>query len=385
MGAAYYSTPVNPRGPQPSDALGPELEARLLRRLGVEWRAMNYRYLRGALRPPVIALVDDSDRLARWSAPLRTLELWRAGVIEQPWAEVLEAIKRAAVWQYVDERLSVDPRNRYPSYRRLCRHLGIASIAGRGPAVATQNAHTPEPRERERRVVRRIHKLLALASSPNRHEAEAAATTARRLMFKFNIDHDAAPSELADDGRVYAYRHLGGPRGPLREHDRRLAKLLTDYFFVHSAWLPVYVPRAGKRGVLLEICGLETNLLMAEHVHDFLRQTAGRLWVEYRGQAETLRPGDREAFMAGVMAGFETKLARQDARLREQGLVWVPAPGLGQYFRRRHPGLAYTHVGGGAHGAAYEQGSQAGQAIVLSQPVAASGGASGTPRALGPG
>ena len=371
-----------------SEALGAELEARLLRRLGVEWRAMNYRYFRAALRAPILALADHFDSpIARWVAPSRTLELAREAVLRQPWPEVLEGLKRAAVWQYVDERLSVDPRNRYPSYRRICRHLGIVSIEGE-PAPADALAHEDPRRARSRRVVRRIHKLLALARSPNQHEAEAAATTARRLMFKFNIEHDEAGLDEhrgdASEDEGYAYRHLGSPRGPLREHDRRLAKILTDFFFVHSAWLPVYLPRSGKRGVVLEICGLEANLLMAEHVHDFLRQTAARLWQDDRARAEQVRPGDREAFLAGVMSGFESKLARQDQSLREQGLVWVPAPGLGQYFRRRHPGIAYTHVGAGAHGVAYERGSRAGRQIVLSQPVTTHSTTSGRPRALGP-
>lgn len=372
-----------------STRLGVELEARLLERLVVEWRSINYRYFKSALRAPTIVfeggleggLEDGLEPLAVWSVELRELLVAREQVLARPWVEVLEALARAAVWQFIDERLSVDPRNRHPTFRRICRYLAI-----REPGAPADGASEPTPSP-EQRVVARIHKLLALARSPNRHEAETAAMTARRLMFKFNLDSAGAERlggglGAEQDAERYGYRHLGQASTQRAEHDRRLAKILSAYFFVESVWLPVYLPREGRTGTVLEICGLEPNLLMAEHVHGFVGGTARRLcadWSRARDDAPTTHA--RLAFLAGVMAGFEAKLARQDEQLREQGLVWVPAPGLGEYFRRRHPKLQYTRGGSGHACEAYEQGSRAGRGIVLAPPVAA-GTRRGPPRAL---
>ena len=359
--------------------LSVELEAKLLARLRVEWRGINYVYFRGSLRVPVIQVVEASAELGCWYPEVRSLEIARALVLDYDWGEVLETLKRELVQQYVDEQLHLDERRHGPTFRRICRRFGIRLRLTGAPRAARVGEG-----DATSRVVNRIHKLLALAGSPNRHEAETAAITARRLMLKFNISGVESARSQAGEGeqrRGYGFRHLGRPRGRLEEHDRRLAKILNDYFFVESAWVPVYEPRKGRRGSVLEICGLEANLLMAEHVHDFTSRTAARLWSEYARETPELSARDRLAFLAGVMKGFETKLEAQDERLSEQGLVWVPAPELGVYFRRRNPRLAYVQGDGAARNEAYEQGSRAGRAIVLSQPVAGTR-SGGPPKAL---
>ncbi|KIG17056.1 hypothetical protein DB30_03653 [Enhygromyxa salina] len=373
---------MSERATREAAQLSVELEAKLLARLVQEWRGINYAYFKSALRIPVIRL-SDGPELAHWSLGLRSLEISRVLVLEYDWGEVLETLKREVVVQFIDERLSVDERRHGPTYRRICARLGI----GTRPTGKPRPDQGIDPRDPSSRAVSRIHKLLALAQSPNRHEAEAAAATARRLMFKFNMpapsERPGSQPEQADRPR-YGFRRLGRPVGPLWEHDRRLAKILNEYFFVESAWLPVYLPREGKRGSVLEVCGLEANLLIAEHVHAFARQTAQRLWAEYARSTAGAGPGDRLAFLAGVMKGFETKLAAQNQQLQVEGLVWVPAPDLGVYFRRRNPTLQYVQPGDARHNHAFEQGSKAGLAIVLSQPVGSgSGSGSGArPKAL---
>lgn len=231
-------------------------------------------------------------------------------------------------------------------------------------------------------MVARIHKLLALAQSPNRHEAETAAASARRLMLKFNIEVERGDPRPGTR-RAYGYRHLGKPSGRILEHDRRLAAILTRYFFVEGLWIPVYRPRSGKRGSVFEICGLEHNLAMAEHVHAFLSATALRLWDEYKRAGNPSSNSHRQAFLAGVMGGFESKLAAQGERFREQGLVWVPGAELGEYFRKRYPKVQTVRRGGARRNAAFAEGNRAGREIVLSQPVE-SKPSKGRRRALGP-
>jgi hypothetical protein len=347
-----------------------------------EWRGINLGYFKSALRLPIIRLVDTRE-LVRWSVELRSLEISRGMVLEYEWGELLEALKREVVHQFIDERLNIDEeRRRGPTFRRTCARLGISSRATGKPGPRRAG----DPLDATDRIVSRIHKLLALARSPNQHEAETAALTARRLMLKFNMldvhgMHGVHGMPDNPERSCYGYRRLGRPTGPLWEHDRRLAKILNTYFFVESAWLPIYLPRTGQRGSVLEICGLEPNLLMAEHVHTFTSRTALRLWSEYMGATHDSR--DRLAFLAGVMKGFETKLAAQSQQLEQQGLVWVPAPQLGVYFRRRNPTLQYVQSGDAAGSEAYEQGNRAGRAIVLSGPIASgSSGIAGRPKSL---
>jgi hypothetical protein len=187
-------------------------------------------------------------------------------------------------------------------------------------------------------------------------------------MLKFNIDVDQS-NAIEGAPRNYGYRHLGRPSGRILDHDRRLALILTKYFFVEGIWIPVYRPLEGKRGSVFEICGLEPNLMMAEHVHAFLTTTAERLWLEYRKGSKRRSNRDRQAFLSGVMRGFDEKLSAQSVQFQEQGLVWVPGKGLGLYFRRRYPKVQMVRRGGGRRNEAFADGNRAGREIVLSQPV----------------
>lgn len=359
--------------------LGVELEARLLQRLSVEWRGINYTLFKSALRAPVIGLCDADEPLARWIPELRSVELSRGLVLEFAWAEVLESLKRLAVQQFIHECLSVDEHPRGLTYRRICRKLGV------DPLPTSVSRPVQHELQASTRVISRVHKLLALARSPNRHEAETAAMTAQRLLLKFNIQHDALDDP--SPGARYAARHLGPPLARRCEHDQRLAKILNDYFFVESAWLPVYLPAQGLRATVLEICGLDVNLQMAEHVHAFLRHTATSLWSTYQSTNASSSADARLAFLAGVMQGFESRLAEQQRALAEQGLVWVPGPGLVDFFARRNPSLRRVHGEAGHCGDAYDHGHHAGRSITLSTPIGSSSSSSsgGVIHALGSG
>src|SRR4029077_4252276 len=119
-------------------------------------------------------------------------------------------------------------------------------------------------------VIERVARLLALAESPNQHEAEAAMAAAQRLMLKYNVELQ----QHACGARRYGFKHLGEPSGRVGESERILASILAKHFFVEVIWVPVYRPTEGKRGSVLEICGAPENLEMAEYAHAFLRHTA---------------------------------------------------------------------------------------------------------------
>jgi hypothetical protein len=359
---------------QQAARLSADLEFMLVHRLRAEWDYINYAYFKEVLRPPILSLADTRTRLGQWNKALRSLEISRSLVLEWPWVEVQEVLKHEVAHQYVDEVLGADEPPHGPTFQAVCRRLGIDARAVAGPSPERE----PGP---EDKVVARIRKLLALAQSPNQNEAELAATAARRLMLKFNIEVDQAGPAEAERKR-YGYRTVGAPSGRTFEHQRRLARILTEYFFVEGVWVTVYRPREGKTGSVFEICGLEPNLQMAEHVHAFLLATAERLWVEYKRAAKIKSNRDRQAFLAGIMRGFSDKLAAQATEFQEQGLVWVPNAELGGYFRRRHPRIQTIRRGGARRNAAFAEGQRAGRDIVLSKPVESSSASGGRPKAL---
>jgi predicted SprT family Zn-dependent metalloprotease len=338
------------------------MERMIVRELLAEWRGLNVARFRAALRPPVIELSEAGGFLGRWILRTRRLELSREFVLSSTWGTVIEVLKHEMAHQYAHEVLkATDETAHGPAFRQVCERMGIdAAAAGIPASPATE------------KVVERISRLLALAGSPNQHEAEAAALAAQRLMLKHNIDEAHAKSE-----RSYAFRQMGSPNGRVGEAERILAMILAKHFFVEVIWVPAYRVSDGKRGSVLEICGTPANLAMAEYVHAYLTHTSEQLWRDHKKLHEIQGDRDRRTFLAGVMAGFADKLARDHKTHREAGLVWVGDKAMGEYFRRRHPHVRNVRHGGRARTEAYGHGREAGKSIVLRRGVDAAPAARG--------
>jgi Protein of unknown function (DUF2786)/SprT-like family len=353
---------AGPRAGRPLDAtLTATLEAALARELRATWRQLNDAYFRSALAAPTLELVDLRATLGRWVPDTRSIEISLPLVVERPWGVVVEVLKHEMAHQYVHEVLGERSESPHgPAFRDACARLGVDPRASGMPS--SDGAIGPTDAAEDRTVVR-ISRLLALAESPNRHEAEAAMAAAQRLMLKHNLD-----VVRTNAARAYGFVHLGRPTGRVGEHERLVAMILGKHFFVEAIWVPVYRPREGKRGSLLEICGTSANLAIAEYAHGFLHGTAERLWIDHR-RAQGLTERERRTFLAGVMAGFADKLARQEAASRADGLVWIKDGDLGGYLRRRHPHVRHVRHAGQRRNDTWAHGRDAGRKIILHKPV----------------
>ena len=342
-------------------ALTAELEAMLLRRLHFEWEQINWALFGDAMRAPLLLLSDRAGQLGAWNPVERSIALQRAMVLTRPWPETLETLKHEAAHQFVHEVLKVDEAPHGPVFRRVCRERGIDHRA--------TGAGTPDPDADpvQARVVARVQKLLALAESGNRHEAELAASTAQRIMLKHNLEVVRASPDAADD---CDHLWLGQPTGRVQLHERTLGALLVEHFFVEAIWIPVYRPHDGKRGTVLEICGRPENLAMAEYVHAFVLRTIERLWKEHKRAMGIRSNRPRRSFLAGAVAGFSDKLAAGKRKTDREGLIWVGDASVGEYFGRRHPRTRSTGRSTTGDRRAYAEGHSAGRQIVLSRPVA---------------
>lgn len=338
----------------PEPFLSLELEKALLQELREQWKLLASAYFKGALKLPQIELVPSRARLGRWVPATRTIELSRPLVLEKPWGVVVEVLKHEMAHQYVCEILDEQTETPHgPRFRAVCERLGIDGTATGLPAEGA-------PASEQRKVGDRIARLLALAESPNVHEAEAAMAAAQRLLLKHNIElRDARTAQ------GYVWKHLGEPTGRTTEAERVLSLLLDKHFFVEAIWIPVYRPREGKRGSILEICGTDENVEIAEYVHGYLLTTAARLWREHKQNHGIRGDRDRRTFLAGVMTGMSDKLAAEAKKSQEAGLVWVADGDLSRYFRRRHPHVRHIRYAGQRRSEAYNHGREAGREIVI--------------------
>ena len=347
-----------------------ELETQLVRALAAAHRNLNWHLFGDTLKAPVVSLFDAQQTLGLWVPETREIRIQRKFAFEEPWTLVEEVLKHEMAHQFVHEILGkTDETSHGPAFRAVCAERAIDPKAFGRPG-------SDEPSES--RVFQRVSKLLALASSANQHEAELAMSKAQDLMRAHNI-----ASMQANTPRGYGFRQLHAPTARIFEHERWLAAIISDHFFVQVLWVQSYDAKRGTQGRVLEISGTPENLAIAEYVHGFLLQTADRLWLQHKAEQGITKNKDRQRFRIGVMRGFKEKLEAQQVKSEQTGLVWVEDADLQAYFRRRHPHTRSVHRASAAESAAVQAGRAAGRNIVLNKPVSTGGQSRG--RLLGSG
>jgi len=352
-----------------TEELSVELERAALRQVRVNYTEYNHSLFKNSLRTPSFCWLDSTTELGVWRSTHREIGLARVLLTVHGWGVLVEVLKHEMAHQYVDEVLGAGAEGPHgPLFRRVCDERGIDARSLGLPRA--ERGDTPEGR-----ILERVAKLLALAESPNAHEAQAAMSAAQRLILKYNIE-----ALLASDAHHYHFRHLGKPSGRVEESQRILSTILAEHFFVEAIWVPVYRPVEKKRGSVLEICGTLHNLELAEYVHAFLTRTAEQLWREHKKLHGIRRNAHRRAFVSGVMMGFSKKLESERGKNQEVGLVWQGDAELHGFFRRRHPHIRWARPAARHDRDSYHAGREAGGKIVLRRGV--SQGASGGPKLL---
>lgn len=345
-----------------------QLELLCMRALASEYDQINYDLFRDVLLRPALRLSDAKTQLGLWESSPATITLSRSLILQRPWGTVAEVLKHEMAHQFVSQVLGVVEPAHGPCFRRVCEERGIdAQAAGEVP-----DGRSPAAKG----VLSKVARLLALAESGNSHEAEAAMSAAQRLMLKYNLEQADAAAE-----KGFRFRHLGKPTGRVEESARVLAAIIREFFFVETLWVRVFRPLEGKWGSVLEVCGAEENLELAQYVHGFLTQTAARLWKEHQHKNGIRKNRDRRRYVAGVMAGFYTKLQRERGKNQAEGLVWLGDAKLEGFFKRRYPKTRSVSYGTSGGSSAYTEGRKAGERIVLHRGMTS--GPSGSTRLLG--
>jgi hypothetical protein len=335
-----------------------DVEAAALRALAGDFEQINWSLFREALRPAPLSLSDAETTLGCFRSDPRGIALSRALVLQRPWGEVQEVLKHEMAHQFVDEVLGVRDQTAHgPAFRRVCEERGIDPAASGAPSLARSAG------QGNRGVIQRVQKLLALAGSPNPHEAETAMRTAHRLMLEHNVQH------VGGEQSEYGYRHLGRATGRTTEAERALAGLLGEFFFVQPIWVSVFRVKDQKRVNILEITGRHENLAMAEYVHAFLLHSADALWKQHKRDHGITRDRDRQSYRAGVIRGFSDKLRAERTQQAGVGLVWVGDPQADRHFRRRHPRVHTVSRYSTERSEAAGHGRSAGRKLVLNRPL----------------
>ena len=329
-----------------------------------KWRALNQRFFDGQLSPPLLQILPMGRRLGAWDGRVGALSLDRELVLRQPWGVVVGVLLHEMAHHYCDRVLGLPAEQHGPTFRQVCVDRGIDPAAAGLPDAV--------PGEEEPAVLRRIQKLLALAESPELHEAEAAMAMAQRLMREYNVQ-----VVQEDQARRFATRQVGPVLARMPLFMKLLGGLLAEHFFVYVILVDGLDVQTGREGRCLEVTGTPENLDMAGYVYDFMTHTGERLWRELQRSRGLRGALERQRFLAGLATGFSEKLRAERVRVEETGLVWVADPRLSDWVDRRYPQRRSSRSAGAARTEAYAAGKAAGQDLVLHRPIEGASAARG--------
>jgi len=342
------------------------------RQLVLEHRRLCWLY-KVELATPVFEISEAQGRAGAWSPGFSVLSLAGWLIREHAWEVVIEVLKHEMAHQFVDQRMGLGAEAPHgPAFQEACDRLGVH------PAFRTAGTRIPRlPADGGKSTLLvRVEKLFALAASANEHEAALAMEKANAILRRHNLERLAGSPQSGYDCLVLK---TGGSR--LFSHQRAIAGLLGDFFFVGVVIASQFAAESGRERRVIELTGTWENLAVAEHAYHFLIRRLEHLWQAYR--EETGAAGrEKNSYWLGVLHGFRERLKKQeDAAIfaagggEAAGLLRLGDPGLIRFQQARYPRLrTVRHQGPMVFADSYQAGQEEGRQLVIHKGVEEKGG-----------
>ncbi len=229
-------------------------------------------------------------------------------------------------------------------------------------------------------IIEKIQKLLALANSPNEHEAKAATARANALLIKYNL----SLQQVEDHESEYVVDKVASSGYTLKPHWNNLIHLLQKYFFVkivilktfdgYSSGEYAYEKSARTRyKKTFQILGTKENAQIANYIFHYLDRVYPELWKDVYERNANLKPNDKQSYFDGLTEGISILLEETKMRVEEEyGLVLVKDPKLQKFVEENSNGKYGS--GGGSDNfnkELYDKGVQDGKGVTLRKPIEA--------------
>jgi predicted SprT family Zn-dependent metalloprotease len=315
-----------------------ELERRILHGMACEWETALFSIKsakRRLIRRPLFAIKDLKTQWGNWSQEKREISLSRQLVLNYPWDSIRDVLLHETAHQIAQQLFEASAqRSHGPAFKKSCELLSIDPVAS-AEYRPLQDRLLQNAYNHRDKLMLRIKKLLALAQSKNRFEAEAAMAKAHELIARYNIE-----LIRRDNDRHFLSIFVGCPALRHPREDYHLSNLLQDFYFVYGIWVPAYVIAKAKMGRVLEISGTVQNIKIACYVYDFIRQFIDAQWLKYN-QHKRLNRYRKTDFAVGIIEGFRNKLESGVVMREKHGaplaVIKKGDPQLEKYFNFKYP------------------------------------------------
>lgn len=301
-------------------------------------------------RPMVEVDFLAKNLLGCWNREKRLISISVSLLEQGTFSEIIEVLKHEMAHQYVDEVLCrTDSRPHGELFALACKVLGVSSKA------------SYELDSYKDKQVSKVEKLLALSTSMNQHEAEAALAKAQELSFKYNIEVSSKQSA------EYSVRPVGEIRKRIPSYEWKIMNILSEFYFVKT--LKTFHEDESESGLLwqFEIYGTSHNIDTAEYVYYFLRNNADAFWKDYRKSQGKSVSRMRNMFINGLFDGFSQKLTLEQEGLKKKFQVKrLIDPSLDSFFQDCNPRVSRRSVSYTSGSEVYDDGIKEGRSLKVS-------------------
>lgn len=267
---------------------------------------------------------------------------------------------------FIQHGRTIEPHG--PEFRAFCRQRGWGEEIYRATVCLEggQNGSVIE----ESSVFRKVQKLMALAASSNKHEAELAMIKSQQLLLKHNMESAYLGEE--DEEKVVLKRIMKQKKENAKM--RSIARIL-ETFFVGAVY-----SRAGDF-TYLEILGSAVNVKIADYVATFLHGELDKLWEQAQEQNHLRGAVAKNSFFLGLAKGYCNKIQalKREYTSDVANAVMVIEKKLIDARDLAYQRLSFTKRGGSYCGTSAGVGEQMGRQLNINSAI---GGSSKNSEAL---
>lgn len=323
------------------------------------------------LRPVSIRLFDSESLWGQFDALTRNLSISRKLVQQHNWEKVLGVLRHEMAHQYVFENNphEFEQQPHGELFQQACKKIGVpapftkARVGFQDSSLDWKDDETDSAQER---ILDKVKKLLALASSKNEFEAGLAMKKVQELYAQYNLDR-----AMVTDRLQYVHQVISNGKKRQTAWEQRIISILLEYFFVEIIIIQQFDPKTGEKNQAFEMIGNRENVLMAEYVYYFLTNQ-----IEYLlKQSSSTSRAEKASFRLGLLEGFAEKLgAKNDdtnpAVISKALQKFKSDPNLKSYLKEIYPHLrTRKHSSRIIDTNAFQSGKHEGQKLVLNKPI----------------
>jgi len=339
------------------------------------------------LPTPVIAIFESTRHLGEWLHASQTIRISTRLILHHPWPVTINVLKHEMAHQLCSANGHSDAGHG-PHFQEACVRLGVPkayrTAKGDSPEIFAELESDSQMVQEGRRFFAKVEKLLALARSPNEHEAALAMQKANDLIERYNLQQMTAEQE-----RRYTHVIITRHKKRIEGWQRSICTILRDFFYVKIVQSDLYDPFSDQRHKSIELFGLAENVAVAEYCYHFLERELEYLWGQNKGRFTGRTVTERKSYYLGVLHGFYQKLQaqqparphpseRHSAKATTCALIVAADRGLADFINQRFPRLrTVQRYGARINLSTYDHGAADGKNIILHKGVGSQDGNQG--------